>query len=116
MVAVKEYQHLIVHQLGDAAGILPVNTKTDIGLLHFVKIGVDNNIGAALQSKFDKFFMTRQLIFGDLGHVLSKTKTVLAEVRIKVFCLVIFPIKFLVLDPVLSEFHSAYLCICSNTP
>ena len=39
--------------------VISVNTQTNIGLLHFIKIVVDNNIGTALQTIFNKFFNGR---------------------------------------------------------
>ena len=48
MIAIIIHYHFVVHQFGNSTGILPVNTDTDIGLLHFIIIIVDNNIDAAL--------------------------------------------------------------------
>ena len=53
--------------------------------------------------------MAWQFHFGNLGHIFAKLKTILAEISIKIFGLVIFPFKFLVLNPVLTEFHRIHL-------
>jgi hypothetical protein len=112
VVAVKINQHFIIHQFGDAARILPVDTQPDIGLLHLVIIIIDHDIDPALESIFHEFFDRRKFIFRYLGHVFTQPKAILAEITIEVFRLVIFPFEFLVLNPVLSEFHRVHLCGC----
>src|SRR5687768_16666307 len=100
MVAIEENNHFIIYQLGYTTGILPVNAYADIGLLVFVKIVVHNDVCASLQTIFYKFFDTGELSLCNLGYILSQCKAILAEVGIKVFGLIIFPFKFLVLNPV----------------
>src|SRR5258706_2002224 len=116
MIAIKIHQHLIIYQLGDTTCIWPLDTETDVGLLHLIKIVIDHNVGPALQSIFYKFFQAGKLILGNLGYILSQAKTILAEVSVKIFGLVIFPFEFLELNPVLSELHRTYLPIRCKTP
>ncbi len=112
MVAIIVNDHFIVHQLSNTAGILPINTNADIGLLHFIVIVINNDIDPALEPIFHKFFNRGQFCFSNLGNIFSQSQTILAEIAVKIFCLVIFPFEFLVLDPVFSEFHRIHLC-CS---
>ncbi len=110
MVAIKKDQHFIVNQFGHPTGILPVNIHPDIGLLHFVEIVVHNNIRPALQAIFHKFFDAGQFIFRDLGSVFTQAQSILAEIGIEIICLVIFPVEFLVLQPVFSKLY------CTDLP
>ena len=112
MIAIKINNHFIVHQFGNATGVLPVNTQPDIGLLHFIIVIINNNVDAALQSIFYKFFNRGKFQFSNLRHIFSQPQTILTKVAVEIFCLVIFPLEFLVLHTVLSKFYGVYLC-CS---
>ncbi len=109
MITIKVDQHFVVYQFGYTAGILPINTNAYIGLLKFIKIIVDNNIGTALQSILNKFLYVGEFLFSHLGNVFAKCQSILAEITIEIFCLVIFPCEFLVLHTVFSKFHIVHL-------
>src|SRR5258705_8054225 len=113
MIAIKINDHFIIHQLGNTTGGLPVNTQTNIRLAVFIKVVVNNKIGAALKTILNKFLDAWQFIFRYLCHILTELEPILAEVSIEVFRLVIFPFEFLVLYAVLSKLNSIYLCLHS---
>ena len=115
MIAIKVNHHFIIHQLGYATCVLPVNTQTNIGLLHFIKIVVDNNIGTALQTIFNKFFNGRKFSLGYLCYIFAQAQPILTKIAVEVFCLIIFPFKFLILNPVFTKFNCVYLCIRFHT-
>ena len=87
MIAIEEQDHFVVDQFGNAAGILPVNAQPDITLPKLIEVIVDNNVSAALQTIFNKFFDTGQFLFGHLSHIFAKGQSILAEISIKILCL-----------------------------
>src|SRR5678810_1360583 len=101
MVAIEIQNNLIINQLGNTAGILPVDAQTDIALAKLIKVVIHNNVGTALQTIFYKFLDAAQLFFSHLRHILAQRQSILAEISIKILCLVKFPVEFLELHPVL---------------
>ena len=109
MVSVIIDDHLVIDQLGNAAGVLPIDAYADVRLLQIVKAIVDDHVGPALQSVFYEVLQLRELLFGYLCHDLTEVQSPLAEVGIEIIRLVVSPFEFLVLHPVLSERDRVHL-------
>src|SRR4026207_1391612 len=111
MIAVEINEHFIIDKLGHAPGVLPIESQPNIGLQHFIKIVVGNNIYPALKTIFDELFKSRQFCLRNLGNIFTKSQTILAEIRVEIFGLVILPLKLLVLYTVLAKLYRTYLCL-----
>src|ERR1043166_2777471 len=109
MIAIKVNDHFVIHQLGNTPRCLPVDTQSYIRLLVFIKIVVNSNVSPALQTILYKFFNRWQFNFCDLRHILTQLQSILAEISIEIFRLVIFPFEFLVLHAVFSKFNRTNL-------
>ncbi len=94
---------------GDAAGGLPVEIQTDIGLFQFVEIIVDGDICAALQTIFHKLFYFRQFLLCDLCDIFGDCFAIFVEISIEIICLIVFPFELSILNPVLSKFNCIHL-------
>src|SRR5688572_30268754 len=111
MIAIEVENYFVVDQLSNTAGILPVNTKSDIALPEFIKVVIHYYVCPALQSVFNKLFNGRQFLFRYLRHIFAQRQSILAEISIEIICLVKFPAELLVLHTVLSKLHSVHLRI-----
>ena len=109
VVAVEVQDHLVVHQLREAAGIRHIGAQPDIGGLGIVITVVQHNIGTALQGRFRKAFQLYELFLCHLQHVLGQFQAAFREVDVEIGRLVKAPVVFAVLDPVLPEIHARYL-------
>src|SRR5687767_2703441 len=104
--------HFIVDKLRGATGGLPVEIQPDVGLLQFIEMIVHYNIGAPLQSIFNKLLYARQFFLSDLGHIIGYCLAVFVEISIEIGGLIIFPGKLSVLNPVLTKLYGINLCTC----
>jgi hypothetical protein len=105
MVAIEVYDHLVVDELGDTAGGLPIEAEPDVGLKVIVVRVVNDDVSPALEAIFYELFDAGQLFFGELEDILAQFFSALIEIGIKILGLIVFPLEFLELKPVFAKLY-----------
>ena len=109
MVPVVVDHQFVIHQSGDTTCVLPVDTHTDVRLLHVIKAVVDDDIGPTLQSVFHEIFQLGEFLFCNLCHDLAQVQSALTEIRVKIVRLIVSPVEFLILHPIFPKDYGVHL-------